>query len=55
MVKVMETKKSATKEPVEELRKRAEAEQELEKLLQLASKNQRLIEPRRSGPMTTVY
>ena len=44
----MEAKKNATDETVEELYNRIEAEQDLEKLLQLASKIQQLIEVRRS-------
>ena len=44
----MEAKKNATDETVEELYNRIEAEQDLEKLLELVSRLQSLIEVRRS-------
>lgn len=44
----METDENAPEETVEELRKRVDAEQDLEKLLELVSKLKSLIEARRS-------
>jgi len=44
----MEPEKDATEETVAELCEQADAEQDIEKLLELASKIQRLIDARRS-------
>jgi hypothetical protein len=44
----MEPNKNASEETLEELCKRIDSEQDLEKLLELASRIQRLIDARRS-------
>jgi hypothetical protein len=51
----MEPKRNAPEETLEELCRQANAEQDLEKLLELASKIQPLIEARRSREKPAVW